>query len=80
MTQPSQSEQLEALGRYQYGWHDTDIAGAAAKRGLDESVVRGISALKNEPEWILEKRLTGLKFFGKKPMPAWGGDLSEIDH
>ncbi|MDR1355448.1 MAG: Fe-S cluster assembly protein SufB [Propionibacteriaceae bacterium] len=64
---------------YKYGWHDSDAAGATAQRGLDESVVRGISSIKDEPEWMLAQRLKALKLFEKKPMPTWGGDLSEID-
>ena len=72
-------DQLADLGRYEYGWHDADAAGALAKRGLNEDVVREISALKNEPEWMLEMRLKGLRLFEKKPMPTWGADLSHID-
>ncbi|RIQ11065.1 Fe-S cluster assembly protein SufB [Jiangella rhizosphaerae] len=71
--------ELEGLGRYEYGWADSDTAGAAAKRGLNEDVVREISALKNEPEWMLETRLKALRLFDKKPMPTWGADLSSID-
>jgi Fe-S cluster assembly protein SufB len=71
--------ELEGLGRYEYGWADEDIAGAVAKRGLSEEVVREISALKNEPEWMLEMRLKGLRLFNKKPLPTWGADLSDID-
>ena len=56
-----------------------DLAGSTAKRGLSEDVVRNISALKNEPEWMLEQRLKGLRLFDKKPMPHWGADLSGID-
>ncbi|MFZ4487517.1 MAG: Fe-S cluster assembly protein SufB [Candidatus Nanopelagicales bacterium] len=70
---------MDELGRYEYGWHDADSAGAIAKRGLSEEVVRNISALKNEPEWMLELRLKGLRLFGKKPMPTWGSDLNGID-
>jgi Fe-S cluster assembly protein SufB len=69
---------LEGLGRYKFGWADSDTAGATAKRGLSEDVVREISALKNEPAWMLEQRLKGLKLFYKKPMPHWGADLSGI--
>src|SRR6201995_2511202 len=69
---------LEGLGRYKFGWADSDVAGATAKRGLSEAVVREISALKNEPEWMLEMRLKGLRLFDKKPMPHWGADLSGI--
>jgi Fe-S cluster assembly protein SufB len=71
--------ELEGLGRYEFGWADSDSAGAAAQRGLSEAVVRDISAKKNEPEWMLKNRLKGLRLFGKKPMPAWGSDLSGID-
>ena len=70
--------ELDGLGRYEYGWRDADVAGAKAKRGLNEDVVREISALKNEPEWMLDLRLKGLRLFEKKPMPAWGSDLSGI--
>jgi Fe-S cluster assembly protein SufB len=78
MTTTSHPE-LDGLGRYKYGWADSDVAGATAKRGLSEEVVREISALKNEPEWMLDMRLRGLKFFYRKPMPTWGADLSTID-
>jgi Fe-S cluster assembly protein SufB len=71
--------ELEGLGNYKFGWADSDAAGAAAKRGLSEEVVRNISALKNEPEWMLDLRLKGLRLFGKKPLPTWGSDLTGID-
>ena len=71
--------ELESLGNYEFGWHDADSAGALAKRGLSEDVVREISALKDEPEWMLKTRLKGLQLFGKKPMPTFGADLSGID-
>jgi Fe-S cluster assembly protein SufB len=71
--------ELAGLGNYKFGWADPDAAGAAARRGLSEEVVRNISALKNEPEWMLDLRLKGLRLFQKKPMPTWGADLSGID-
>ncbi|GHH71370.1 Fe-S cluster assembly protein SufB [Streptosporangium violaceochromogenes] len=71
--------ELEGLGNYKFGWADPDAAGAAARRGLSEEVVRDISALKNEPEWMLDLRLKGLRLFGKKPLPSWGSDLGGID-
>jgi Fe-S cluster assembly protein SufB len=71
--------ELEGLGNYKFGWADSDAAGATARRGLSEEVVRNISALKSEPEWMLDLRLKGLRLFGKKPMPNWGSDLSGID-
>ncbi|MEU8381460.1 Fe-S cluster assembly protein SufB [Streptosporangium sp. NPDC048865] len=71
--------ELEGLGNYKFGWADSDAAGATARRGLSEEVVRNISALKSEPEWMLDLRLKGLRLFGKKPMPNWGSDLGGID-
>jgi Fe-S cluster assembly protein SufB len=71
--------ELEGIGRYEFGWADPDAAGASARRGLNEDVVRNISALKSEPEWMLDLRLKGLRMFGKKPMPTWGSDLTGID-
>ncbi len=71
--------ELEGLGRYEYGWSDSDAAGVDARRGLNDDVVRNISALKNEPEWMLDLRLKGLRLFDRKPMPTWGADLSGID-
>jgi Fe-S cluster assembly protein SufB len=70
--------ELDGLERYKFGWSDSDAAGAAARRGLSEDVVRDISAKKNEPEWMLELRLKGLKLFDRKPLPTWGSDLSGI--
>lgn len=75
----TQEETIASIGNYQYGWHDDDPAAEAAQRGLNEDVVRNISALKNEPEWMLNKRLRALKLFKRRPMPTWGGDLSGID-
>ncbi len=75
----TQDEHLKALSGYQYGWHDSDVAGASARRGLNEAVVEDISRLKDEPKWMRDLRLKALKLFGKKPMPTWGGELDEID-
>jgi Fe-S cluster assembly protein SufB len=71
--------ELDGLGQYEYGWSDSDAAGATARRGLSEEVVRDISAKKSEPDWMLATRLKGLRLFGKKPMPTWGSDLTGID-
>lgn len=70
---------LEGLGNYEYGWSDKNDAGANARRGLNEEVVRDISAKKNEPKWMLDLRLKSLELFNKKPMPSFGADLSGID-
>ena len=72
-------DDLEGLGRYDFGWADKDVAGANARRGINEDVVRDISAKKNEPDWMLQTRLKALRMFEKKPMPSWGSDLGGID-
>ncbi|MDO5744021.1 MAG: Fe-S cluster assembly protein SufB [Micrococcaceae bacterium] len=71
--------ELQGIGNYEYGWSDKNDAGANARRGISEDVVRNISELKNEPQWMLDMRLKGLKYFDRKPMPTWGADLSGID-
>src|SRR5258707_10439583 len=71
--------ELEGLERYRFGWADSDAAGESARRGVNEGVARDIAALKNEPQWMLDVRLKGLKLFRRKPMPTWGSDLSGID-
>ena len=72
-------EIIQSIGAYNYGWHDSDDAGASARRGLDEEVVTDISAKKHEPEWMLDNRLKALSIFETQPLPTWGADLSDID-
>ena len=50
-----------------------------AKEGLTEELVRKISREKNEPAWMLDKRLKGLELFNKTKIPTWGPDLSKLD-
>ena len=71
--------ELEGLGVYEFGWADSDAAGASARRGISAQVVEDISHRKSEPAWMLKNRLKGLTMFERKPMPTWGADLSEID-
>src|ERR1700753_1294401 len=73
------NDQLDGLGAYKSGGAHSAVAGASARRGLSEEVVRDISARKSEPQWMLDLRLRGLRMFGRKPLPTWGADLSEID-
>ncbi|MHB1830123.1 MAG: Fe-S cluster assembly protein SufB [Candidatus Micrarchaeaceae archaeon] len=60
-----------------YGFYQ-DVSYDEFQKGLSEEVVKRISRIKDEPEWMLEKRLTALKVFFSKPMPTWGADLSGI--
>ncbi|MBI4406886.1 MAG: Fe-S cluster assembly protein SufB [Candidatus Kerfeldbacteria bacterium] len=50
-----------------------------ATRGLSEALVRKISTAKHEPDWMLQKRLEGLRLFLEKPLPNFGPDLSALN-
>jgi Fe-S cluster assembly scaffold protein SufB len=65
--------------RAQFDFRDDLVYLTETKRGLTRSTVEEISALKNEPEWMLKFRLRAYDHFLKRPMPKWGGDLSKID-
>lgn len=64
---------------YRYGFHEPENYVFKSKKGLDEKIVRNISWHKKEPQWMLDFRLKSLKYFGMKPIPTWGGDLSKIN-
>ena len=64
--QMTDDEIIDSIGAYEYGWHDSDTAGASAQRGISEDVVRDISRRKNEPEWMLEARLKAYRTFDKE--------------
>jgi Fe-S cluster assembly protein SufB len=68
-----------SIGEYKYGFHDPELPVFKTRAGLDEDVVREISAHKGEPQWMLDFRLKALKTFLSKPRPTWGGDLEQID-
>ncbi|MGC8626900.1 MAG: Fe-S cluster assembly protein SufB [Acidimicrobiales bacterium] len=68
------------LGRYQLGWSDVDDYYVfKPKKGLSEDIVREMSWMKGEPEWMTQRRLKALQYFERRPMPNWGGDLSGVD-
>ncbi|HHX06830.1 MAG TPA: Fe-S cluster assembly protein SufB [Erysipelothrix sp.] len=64
---------------YQFGFHDQAQVVYSTGKGLSHEVVRKISEIKQEPEWMLQLRLDALDTFYEKPMPTWGVDLSDID-
>ena len=66
--------------RRTYGFNDSFEYKFKTQKGLSEDIVREISSMKGEPEWMLEKRLIGYKQFLSKPTPQWGGNLNEIDY
>jgi Fe-S cluster assembly protein SufB len=64
---------------YQYGFHDQVDYLKETKRGLTRATVEEISAIKGEPDWMLQFRLRAYDHFLARPMPQWGGDLDQID-
>ncbi len=75
----SDTQALEGIGEYKYGFRDPDTYVFKSRKGLDRDVVEQISRMKGEPEWMLEFRLKGLEHFLKRPMPTWGGDLTKLN-
>ncbi len=67
------------IADYQYGFRDEEDYVFKSERGLTRDTVINISKMKGEPEWMLDFRLKAYDHFLKRPMPTWGGNLSEID-
>ncbi len=62
-----------------YDFKDPEEFVFRSQKGLTRSTVEEISKMKNEPEWMLKFRLKSYDYFMDRPMPNWGGDLSNID-
>ena len=76
-TTPSDLKSLKEQGQYDF---TTEIDYAQrSRRGIGEDVVRSISALKHEPQWMLDFRLKALGIFNRIPMPAWGVNLEPLN-
>ena len=72
-------ELLDGLDEYRWDFIDPATHVFKSGKGLNEEVVRQISAHKGEPEWMLEFRLKALRHFEERPMPTWGPDLSGLN-
>lgn len=68
-------KQVADLNQYEAGFV-TDIESDVAPKGLNEDIIRFISAKKNEPEWLLEFRLKAFEHWKKMPEPQW----AKINH
>ena len=64
---------------YKYGFSSPENSVFKSKRGLDESVIRQISSIKQEDQKMLDFRLQSYRFFLDQKMPTWGADLSAIN-
>jgi Fe-S cluster assembly protein SufB len=64
----------------QYGFHYGEESYTfKSQKGINVDIVRQISHMKNEPQWMTDYRLKAYDLFMSKPMPEWGGDMSGID-
>ena len=61
----------DAVGEYKWGFHDDEKPLFIAEKGLNEEVIRGMSAMKGEPAWMLENRLDAYRTFLELKDPAW---------
>src|SRR3954466_2701797 len=66
------------LSRYKLGWSDEEDYVFKPKKGLSKDIVQEMSWMKGEPDWMRDYRLKSLEHFERRPMPTWGGDMSEI--
>lgn len=66
------------IDRSRYDHADAVNVRWRSRAGIDEDVVRQISAYKQEAAWILDKRLQGLRHFEARKVPTWGPDLSGL--
>ncbi|MEN2998816.1 MAG: Fe-S cluster assembly protein SufB, partial [Brevinematia bacterium] len=64
-----------------YGFKDPELYTYKSQKGISEEIVRQISEMKGEQEWMREFRLNAYRIFEKKPMPLWGERelLEQID-
>ncbi len=72
-------ETVANMGSYKYGW-DTEIEMEYAPKGINEDIVRLISAKNEEPEWMLDWRLKAFRRWQQMTLPKWAMlDIPEID-
>ena len=81
MSQPDKATDELKKDDYKFGFHDAEQYVFKSRKGLSEEVVREISMMKKEPQWMLDYRLRSLDIFNKKPMPNWGNTemMGQID-
>ena len=79
MTEKDEKVLLDEDERKKYEFRDEDVAIFRTERGLDENIVRQISAIKKEPEFMLDFRLKALKEFFSHHQPNFGPSLDFID-
>ena len=79
MINDEEKKVADDLDTYRYGFHVDEKPVFKTGKGLDEDIIKTISAKKNEPKWMTDFRLNAYEIFKSKPMPKWGADLSAIN-
>jgi Fe-S cluster assembly protein SufB len=79
MDKNPETDFLDGLDEYQYGFSDPESFVFRSQKGLNQEVVQQISAKKGEPKWMLAFRLKALEHYMAREMPTWGADLSDLD-
>ena len=67
------------ISRELYDHYDDTNIKFRVDEGINEEIVREISKYKNEPEWMLQKRLDALRIFKELKLPDWGPSLEKLD-
>ena len=73
------SDLLDERDEYKYGF-TTDIETEYLPKGIDENIVRTISEMRHEPDWLLDFRIRAFRAWSRMKVPTWGHvKLPEID-
>ncbi len=70
---------LDGVGEYKWGFSDPETYVFRTRKGLDAETVEQISAMKGEPQWMLDFRLKAYAHYQQRAMPQWGGDIDALD-
>jgi len=70
---------VQGIDEYKYGFSQPENYVFKSRKGLSRDIVQEISWMKGEPEWMTKFRLKAYDHYIKRPMPTWGGDLSQLD-
>ncbi|HEX7056573.1 MAG TPA: Fe-S cluster assembly protein SufB [Bacilli bacterium] len=73
------AQEMLDLGEYKYGFRDEHKAIFQSGKGLTADIVREISRMKGEPDWMLDFRMRAFEHFIKRPLPRWGGNLDDLN-
>ena len=76
ITPDAKTEILGEINKYDFRTENEAVF--KVEKGINAGIVRQISEMKEEPQWMLDFRLEALEIFESKPMPEWGGDI-DID-